>query len=139
MLVAYSWKNPELGYCQAMNIVVAAILIYMSEEQCFWLLDTLCERLLPGYYTQSMSGTLLDQKVFENLVQRTLPMIHEHFVKTDIQLSVASLPWFLSLYINSMPMIFAFRIVDCFMAMGPRCSSRSGSPSSRSTARSCCR
>ena len=120
VLVAYSWKNPELGYCQAMNIVVAAILIYMSEEQCFWLLDMLCERLLPGYYTQSMSGTLLDQKVFENLVQRTLPMIHEHFVKTDIQLSVASLPWFLSLYINSMPMIFAFRIVDCFMAMGPK-------------------
>lgn len=120
VLVAYSWKNPELGYCQAMNIVVAAFLIYVSEEQCFWLLDTLCERLLPGYYTQSMSGTLLDQKVFENLVQRTLPMIHEHFVKTDIQLSVASLPWFLSLYINSMPMIFAFRIVDCFMAMGPK-------------------
>ncbi|PWZ00886.1 TBC-domain-containing protein [Testicularia cyperi] len=120
VLTAYSWKNPELGYCQAMNIVVAAILIYMSEEQCFWLLDTLCERLLPGYYTQSMSGTLLDQKVFENLVQRTLPMIHEHFVRTDIQLSVASLPWFLSLYINSMPMIFAFRIVDCVMAMGPK-------------------
>ncbi|PWN52864.1 TBC-domain-containing protein [Violaceomyces palustris] len=120
VLVAYSWKNPELGYCQAMNIVVAAILIYMSEEQCFWMLDTLCDRLLPGYYTQSMSGTLLDQKVFENLVQRTLPMIHGHFVRTDIQLSVASLPWFLSLYINSMPMIFAFRIVDCFMAMGPK-------------------
>ncbi|EPQ29727.1 uncharacterized protein PFL1_02947 [Pseudozyma flocculosa PF-1] len=120
VLVAYSWKNPELGYCQAMNIVVAAILIYMSEEQCFWLLDMLCERLLPGYYTQSMSGTLLDQKVFEHLVQRTLPMIHEHFVKADIQLSVASLPWFLSLYINSMPMIFAFRILDCFMAMGPK-------------------
>ncbi|KAE8266332.1 hypothetical protein A4X09_0g6017 [Tilletia walkeri] len=120
VLTAYSWKNPELGYCQAMNIVVAAILIYMSEEQCFWLLDMLCERMLPGYYTQSMSGTLLDQKVFEHLVQRSLPMIHDHFVSADIQLSVASLPWFLSLYINSMPMIFSFRIVDCFMAMGPK-------------------
>lgn len=120
VLTAYSWKNPELGYCQAMNIVVAAILIYTSEEQCFWLLDMLCDRLVPGYYTQSMSGTILDQKVFEHLVQRSLPMIHDHFVATDIQLSVASLPWFLSLYINSMPMVFAFRIVDCFMAMGPK-------------------
>ncbi|UZJ52900.1 hypothetical protein CBS101457_002220 [Exobasidium rhododendri] len=120
VLTAYSWKNPELGYCQAMNIVVAALLIYTSEEQCFWLLDMLCDRLLPGYYTQSMSGTILDQKVFEHLVQRSLPMIHDHFVQTDIQLSVASLPWFLSLYINSMPMVFAFRIVDCFMAMGPK-------------------
>lgn len=67
-----------------------------------------------------MSGTLLDQKVFEHLVQRSLPMIHDHLVATDIQLSVVSLPWFLSLYINSMPLIFAFRICDCFMAMGPR-------------------
>ncbi|PKI84045.1 hypothetical protein MVES_001907 [Malassezia vespertilionis] len=120
VLVAYSWKNRELGYCQAMNIVVAALLIYASEEQCFWLLDTLCERLLPGYYTQSMSGTLLDQKVFENLVRETMPVLHEHFVKHDMQLSVVTLPWLLSLYINTMPMVFAFRVVDCFMAFGSR-------------------
>lgn len=120
VLVAYSWKNRELGYCQAMNIVVAALLIYLSEEQCFWLLDMLCERMLPGYYTQSMSGTLLDQKVFEDLVRQTMPILHDHFVRYDIQLSVLTLPWLLSLYINSMPMVFAFRIVDCFMAFGSR-------------------
>ena len=91
-----------------------------------------------------MEGTLLDQRVFEALVQRCLPMIKDHFSSVDVQLSVASLPyvlvcrstsanlgsrlltecmadgdrWFLSLYINSMPLIFAFRIVDCVLAMG---------------------
>nr|ASF90223.1 hypothetical protein SPAR02025 [Bartheletia paradoxa] len=120
VLTAYSWKNPELGYCQAMNILVAAILIYMSEEQTFWLLNVLCDRLLPGYYSQSMHGTLLDQKVFESLVARTLPLIHESFARADVQLSVASLPWFLSLYINAMPLILAFRVVDCFFSMGPK-------------------
>ncbi|KAK7031705.1 rab-GTPase-TBC domain-containing protein [Favolaschia claudopus] len=120
VLQAYSFKNPELGYCQAMNILAAAILIYMSEEQAFWLLEVLCDRLLPGYYAPSMHGTLLDQRVFEALVQRCLPIIHDHFQEVDVQLSVASLPWFLSLYINSMPMIFAFRIVDCFFCMGPK-------------------
>ncbi|CAE6473441.1 unnamed protein product [Rhizoctonia solani] len=120
VLTAYSWKNPELGYCQAMNILTAAILIYMSEEQAFWLLEVLCNRLVPGYYSPSMWGTLLDQRVFEALVHRCLPIIHERFIAVDVQLSVASLPWFLSLYINSMPLIFAFRIVDCFFAMGPK-------------------
>ncbi|KIO20021.1 hypothetical protein M407DRAFT_82029 [Tulasnella calospora MUT 4182] len=120
VLTAYSWKNPELGYCQAMNILTAAILIYMSEEQAFWLLEVLCDRLLPGYYSPSMHGTLLDQRVFEALVQRCLPLIHEHFTSVDVQLSVASLPWFLSLFINSMPLIFAFRVIDCFFAMGPK-------------------
>ena len=67
-------------------------------------------------------------------------MIHEHFVEVDVQLSVASLPWFMSLFISSMPMVFAFRlvfpilkcpsvvlmcsrpcrIVDCFFLMGPK-------------------
>ncbi|KAH9479789.1 Putative GTPase-activating protein [Psilocybe cubensis] len=117
VLRAYSYMNPELGYCQAMNILAAAILIYMSEEQAFWLLEVLCGRLLPGYYAPSMHGTLLDQRVFESLVQKYLPIIHDHFTLVDVQLSVASLPWFLSLYINSMPMVFAFRIVDCFLCM----------------------
>ncbi|KDQ50143.1 hypothetical protein JAAARDRAFT_42323 [Jaapia argillacea MUCL 33604] len=120
VLQAYSFKNPELGYCQAMNILAAALLIYMSEEQAFWLLEVLCDRLLPGYYSPSMHGTLLDQRVFESLVQRCLPMIHDHFQEVDVQLSVASLPWFLSLFINSMPMIFACRIMDCFFCMGPK-------------------
>ncbi|KAF8554319.1 TBC-domain-containing protein [Imleria badia] len=120
VLQAYSLKNPEVGYCQAMNILAAAILIYMSEEQAFWLLEVLCDRLLPGYYSPTMHGTLLDQRVFESLVVRCLPMIHDHFSAVDVQLSVASLPWFLSLYINSMPMVFAFRIVDCFFCMGPK-------------------
>lgn len=120
VLQAYSHRNPEVGYCQAMNILAAAILIYMSEEQAFWLLEVLCDRLLPGYYSPTMHGTLLDQRVFESLVTRCLPMISDHFQAVDVQLSVASLPWFLSLYINSMPMVFAFRIADCFFCMGPK-------------------
>lgn len=120
VLTAYSWVNPDVGYCQAMNIVVAALLIYMSETQAFFLLSSLCDRLVPGYYSTTMYGTLLDQKVFESLVERTMPILWEHLVKSDVQLSVVSLPWFLSLYVNSMPLIFAFRVLDVFFVEGPK-------------------
>ncbi|PHH60211.1 hypothetical protein CDD81_1953 [Ophiocordyceps australis] len=120
VLTAYSWVNAQVGYCQAMNIVVAALLIYMSETQAFFLLSVLCDRLVPGYYSTTMYGTLLDQKVFESLVEKTMPVLWEHLVKSDVQLSVVSLPWFLSLYVNSMPLIFAFRVLDVFFVEGPK-------------------
>ncbi|KAL1888322.1 GTPase activating protein (GAP) [Sporothrix stenoceras] len=120
VLTAYSWVNADVGYCQAMNIVVAALLIYMSEIQAFFLLSTLCDRLVPGYYSTTMYGTLLDQKVFESVVEKTMPIIWDHLVKSDVQLSVVSLPWFLSLYINSMPLVFAFRVLDVFFVEGPK-------------------
>ncbi|OQE73024.1 hypothetical protein PENNAL_c0091G00852 [Penicillium nalgiovense] len=120
VLTAYSWIDPEIGYCQAMNIVVAALLIYMSEAQAFFLLSALCDRLLPGYYSTTMYGTLLDQKVFESLVEKTMPVLWDHLTKSDVQLSVVSLPWFLSLYINSMPLVFAFRVLDVFFLEGPK-------------------
>ena len=120
VLTAYSWIDPDVGYCQAMNIVVAALLIYMSEAQAFFLLSALCDRLVPGYYSTTMYGTLLDQKVFESLVERTMPVLWEHLVRSDVQLSVVSLPWFLSLYVNSMPLVFAFRVLDVFFVEGPK-------------------
>ncbi|QDS69535.1 hypothetical protein FKW77_007629 [Venturia effusa] len=120
VLTAYSWTNADVGYCQAMNIVVAALLIYTSETQAFFLLSVLCDRLLPGYYSTTMYGTLLDQKVFESLVEKTMPILWDHVHKYDVQLSIVSLPWFLSLYINSMPLIFAFRILDVFFLEGPK-------------------
>jgi hypothetical protein len=67
-----------------------------------------------------MYGTLLDQRVFESLVEKTMPILWDHLVKHDVQLSVVSLPWFLSLYINSMPLIFAFRVLDVFFLEGPK-------------------
>ncbi|CAO3627324.1 unnamed protein product [Cunninghamella blakesleeana] len=120
VLTAYAWQNPELGYCQAMNIVTSALLIYATEEQAFWILNVLVDRLCPGYYSTSMYGALLDQIIFEKLVEQTMPMLWDHFKKTDVQLSVACLPWFLSLYINSMPLLFAFRVLDCLFMEGPR-------------------
>lgn len=92
----------------------------MSEAQAFFLLSVLCDKLLPGYYSTTMYGTLLDQKVFESLLEKTMPVLWDHLVKSDVQLSVVSLPWFLSLYINSMPLVFAFRVLDVFFLEGPK-------------------
>lgn len=67
-----------------------------------------------------MYGAMLDQIIFEDYVKTKMPLLYEHFQSVDVQLSVACLPWFLSLYINSMPLLFAFRVLDCFFMEGPK-------------------
>lgn len=120
VLTAYSWKNPDVGYCQAMNILVAALLIFMTEEQAFWCLVSICDNYIPGYYSKTMYGTLLDQRVFESFVEQKMPLMWEHITSHDIQLSVVSLPWFLSLFFTSMPLPYAFRIMDILLVNGPK-------------------
>lgn len=71
-------------------------------------------------FSSSMYGVLLDQVVLEELAKIYLPKITDHLKEKDIHLSVACLPWFLTLFINSMPLPFAFRILDCFFLEGPK-------------------
>ncbi|KAI8621287.1 rab-GTPase-TBC domain-containing protein [Chytriomyces sp. MP71] len=120
VLYAFSFHDPEIGYCQAMNIVVSVLLIYLSEEQAFWVLTVLSEKLLPSYYSTNMVGAVVDNQVFEHMVTKYMPLLTEHFKKYDIQLSVACLPWFLTLFINSLPLTFALRILDCLFMEGPK-------------------
>lgn len=120
VLTAYSWMCPDVGYCQAMNIVAATLLIYQTEDQAFWTLHELVHRILPGYYSRTMYGMLLDQKVLEKLVERTMPVLWNHLIEVDVPLSIISLPWFLSLYANSMPLPFALRVIDILMLDGSK-------------------
>ncbi|XP_060225897.1 TBC1 domain family member 8 isoform X4 [Meriones unguiculatus] len=117
VLTAYAHRNPRIGYCQSMNILTSVLLLYAKEEEAFWLLVAVCERMLPDYFNRRVIGAQVDQSVFEELIKEHLPELAEHM--TDLSaLASVSLSWFLTLFLSIMPLESAVSVVDCFFYDG---------------------
>ncbi|KAG0221110.1 TBC1 domain member 8B [Mortierella sp. GBA43] len=120
VLYSYSWRNPSIGYAQSMNIVASVLLLHLKEEDAFWLLATVCEQLLPDYYSKTLLGVQVDQRVFSHLVGISLPSIASHFEDIDVDQATITIPWFLCLFQSAFPAPVSVRVLDCFFYEGPR-------------------
>ncbi|OAX78401.1 hypothetical protein ACJ72_07292, partial [Emergomyces africanus] len=65
VLLAYSRRNPDVGYCQGMNLIAGSLLLIMpTAEDAFWILASLIENILPAhYYDHGLLASRADQQV----------------------------------------------------------------------------
>ena len=103
VLLAYSIRNPSVGYCQSMNFIVGILLLHVSEEKAFWILRYLVEDVLEEYFTSSMIGLSLDQMVLESIVMAELPKLYEHINNLNFCLSIFTTRWLMCIFMNTLP------------------------------------
>ena len=118
VLVAYSWKNQEIGYCQSLNVIAALLLCFLNEEQTFWMTAQICEEILPDRYTPTMIGTMVDQQALQSLLETHIPDVAEHLEMVGVPLPLLTLPWFLCMFIGYLPWECSLRVLDNFFAEG---------------------
>jgi len=73
---------------------------------------------LKGYYNTAMIGSIVDQKIFDNLTQLHFPKLYAHLNKVGLPITILSLPWFMCLFIGYIPWEVAMRILDCTLFEG---------------------
>ncbi|PWN28235.1 TBC-domain-containing protein [Jaminaea rosea] len=120
VLAAYSYHNPTIGYCQGMNNLAATLLLtHAEEEEAFWVLACLLERVVPeGYYTSHLVTSQADQRVLVELVRERMPGLMGRMEALGVDLPAVSFAWFLSLYTDCLPVETLFRVWDLLFVEG---------------------
>ncbi|KAH7298239.1 hypothetical protein KP509_25G033200 [Ceratopteris richardii] len=122
VLKAYSVYDRAVGYVQGMGFLAGLLLLYMSEEDAFWLLVA----LLKGAVHAPMEGLylvglpLVQQYLYQlsRLVKEQLPKLGAHFDEEMINPSMYASQWFITVFSYSFPFPLALRIWDVFLFEG---------------------
>ncbi|XP_037817832.1 small G protein signaling modulator 3 homolog [Lucilia sericata] len=119
ILRGIAWLYPDIGYCQGTGVIAACLLLFMEEENAFWMMATIVEDLLPAsYYSSTLLGIQADQRVMQTLIANYLSAVDDSLKKHDIELSLITLHWFLTLFANVVHMKILVRIWDWFFYEG---------------------
>ena len=71
-------------------------------KEAFWLFTVLLENVLPIDYYSSMIGVLVDQRIFNDLIDETLPKISAKFKELSFDTSLFSIQWFVCLFCKNL-------------------------------------
>ncbi|XP_045886723.1 TBC1 domain family member 2A isoform X2 [Micropterus dolomieu] len=122
VLLAFSWQNPDIGYCQGLNRLAAiALLVLQSEEDAFWCLVAVVETIMPqDYYTKNLVASQADQRVLKDFLTEKLPRLAAHFEDHSIDVSLVTFNWFLVVFVESLPSDILLPLWDAFLYEGTK-------------------
>ncbi|GLB44764.1 putative TBC-domain-containing protein [Lyophyllum shimeji] len=120
VLTAYSRRNPAVGYCQGMNLITSTLLlVHADEEEAFWTLAAIVERILPeGFFSPTLLPSRACPLVLFDYVQEFVPKLHAHLTELGVDLAAICFSWFLSLFTDCLPVETLFRVWDVFLVDG---------------------
>lgn len=120
VLKAMAIYDKEIGYCQGMGFVCGLLLMYMSEEDAFWVLVRLCKfspYKMRELWLPKLPGLFKSLFVFEHLLPDYLPKVWEHLQRLQVNSNIFS-QWFLTAFLYDFPFSAALRIWDIFLFEG---------------------
>lgn len=122
VLLAFSWQNPAIGYCQGLNRLAAiALLVLDEEESAFWCLVAIVETIMPAdYYSKTLTASQVDQRVFQDLLSEKLPRLTAHLGQHRVDLSFITLNWFLTVFADSLISSILLQVWDAFLYEGTK-------------------
>eukprot|EP01116_Phalansterium_solitarium_P001354 TRINITY_DN11155_c0_g1_i1.p1 TRINITY_DN11155_c0_g1~~TRINITY_DN11155_c0_g1_i1.p1 ORF type:complete len:702 (+),score=224.31 TRINITY_DN11155_c0_g1_i1:155-2260(+) len=121
ILKAYAVYDPEVGYCQGMADLTALMLMYISDEDAFFMLIrlmqdpryNLADKMKPG-----LAGLTHTFDIFDQLLLRHLPRLAAHLDKENIMSAAYATKWFMLAFLDIFCFQLTLRLFDMFLLDG---------------------
>ncbi|KAF2263770.1 RabGAP/TBC [Lojkania enalia] len=139
VLQCFALHNPQIGYCQSLNFIAGLLLLFLGNnvERVFILMHIITKYHLPKAHARNLENT--EVKILMMLIKDYLPKVWASINDADIinnglgshahpdakfqrlpSVNIACTSWFMSLFINVLPIETVLRIWDSFFYEGPR-------------------
>ena len=114
-------SNKKTGYVQGMGFLAALFLLYMDEENAFWMLKAVFEKYgLEDVYMREFPGLRKRLYVFINLLKKFMPKIYNKLIELNIFPTMYASQWFFTCFANCLPFNIVVRIFDCYLLEGEK-------------------
>lgn len=119
VLQGLAWLYPDNGYCQGTGMIVAHLLLCMEEEDVFWTMSAIIEDLVPAsYFSTNLIGVHADQRVLRQLLVQFVPSLDKLLSEHDIEISLITMHWFMTILAGVIHTKILLRIWDLFFLEG---------------------
>ncbi|KAL3795742.1 hypothetical protein HJC23_008229 [Cyclotella cryptica] len=121
ILRAYSMYDREIGYCQGMNFIAGTLLMFLTEIEAFWLFVTVMNEEpynLREVFSRDMAGTHETLYIADKLVNCFLPELYQHLEDEQVNTSMFTTQWLMTIYTSTFPLELVAIVWDSFLVEG---------------------
>ncbi|PKI82366.1 hypothetical protein MVES_003569 [Malassezia vespertilionis] len=119
VLHAYAHHNPAVGYTESMCLLVGMLLVHVSVEDAFWLLDAIMVHYGMGkYYTGNLDQLQVDNLVVDEHLRIVDNELHNKFKELRIEPLLFMPGWILPMFVRTLPWSTLLRVWDNFFCYG---------------------
>ena len=117
ILTAFAFIRPEIGYCQGMNFIVAALIDFIyNEEKVFWIfLSFIDDGGINTLYFKNMYEYNIRFYQLNYYFKKYFPKIDSHFQEENLNPEIFFSKWILTVFSNYLSFNVLYDVWDLFI------------------------
>eukprot|EP00042_Codosiga_hollandica_P053299 m.694929 g.694929 ORF g.694929 m.694929 type:complete len:183 (-) comp58667_c0_seq16:3800-4348(-) len=114
---AYAVLDSEIGYCQGLSFITAALILNMPEEESFALfVKIMYDYSLRELFKDNFKALQLIFYQLECSIDDAIPDLYRHLVECGIEVQMFASQWFLTLFAAKFTLPVVYHVLDLFLS-----------------------